>query len=61
MEVLREKISKSAKLDGKRWGTEFRNPVGAKQANFDAYVDDLENIVVTKINYLKTLTFNLAE
>ena len=61
MEALREKISKSAELDGKRWGTDFRNPVGAKQANFDAYVDDLENIVVTKINYLKTLTFNLSE
>ena len=61
MEELRATIEKGVKLDEKRWGTGFRNPVGLKQVSFDAYVNDLENIVRIKIEYLKTITFTKTE
>lgn len=57
VESLRNKISKGVKLDEKRWGNGFRNPVGEKQANFDAYVDNVRDCIVSRLNYMKNADF----
>ncbi len=51
------KIRASVELDGKRWGTKHRNPVGEKRNNFDEYVSYLEDCVITRVEYMKNNPF----
>lgn len=55
IESMRAKISKSAKLDGDRQGTENRNPVGEKRNSFDEYVDYLKDCTISRINFVKNI------
>lgn len=57
VERLRNEISKAVVLDGQRWGTNHRNPVGNKQSNFNGYVDDVKNCIVSRLNAMKNTNF----
>ncbi len=57
IENLRNKISKSAYLDGERWGTDCRNPDHRVFDSFDRYVDDLKLCLTTKLSALKNTSF----
>ncbi len=54
---LSGEIEKGVNLDGVRWGTSNRNPVGIAQSNWEAYVEDLENCVISRLNYIKNKNF----
>ena len=53
IESIRTQIRKSVELDGNRWGTENRNPLGEKRSNFDEYVDYLKDCTISRINFVK--------
>ena len=50
-------ISKAITLDGKRWGTENRNPVGDAKENWNEYVDYLEDCINTRLQSIKDMNF----
>lgn len=54
---IKAEISESAKLDGQRWGTVFRNPVGEVRNSFDDYVGYLDKCVTDRVKYLKRNSF----
>lgn len=57
IELLRNKISKGVKLDEKRWGNDFRNPIGQPQSDFNAYVDNVKDCIISRLSYMKTVNF----
>ncbi|MEE1211702.1 MAG: CotH kinase family protein [Treponema sp.] len=57
VENLREEISKAVVLDGERWGTNHRNQVGNVQTDFDAYVDDVKNCIISRLKFMKEEMF----
>ncbi|MCR5385575.1 MAG: CotH kinase family protein [Treponema sp.] len=50
---IKSEINESAKLDGHRWGTEWRNPVGVYCKSFSGYVENLKSCVTSRVNYIK--------
>ena len=54
---IEEYIRASVDLDGKRWGTEHRNPVGESRNNFDEYTNYLKDCVLTRVEYMKNNLF----
>ncbi len=54
---VRDSIVEGVELDSRKWGTASRNPVGKKFKTFDAYADNLEECINSRIAALKATTF----
>lgn len=54
---LSDAIESSVMLDGIRWGTSNRNPVGERKGSWNEYVAYLEKCVNTRLEYMKELEF----
>ena len=53
VETLRKHIGKSVALDTRRWGWKHRNRVGVERPDFDAYVDDVRDCIVHRLDAVR--------
>ena len=56
---LKNEINSAAQYDVEYWGINHTDPLGVKCENFDAYVDFLQNFLITKYNIVDNYILSL--